>query len=155
MFGDARSLDSEAVHVLCISLHILGSRFATLPSSSFGRQWSTARYPVFWQEIAWTGDYGFLIARTELRATTGNRTVRAYGRHPSGDAQTRRVARPRGHAESHPRIARHAANAGCSACFSSHTGVAAVELLNSEFAFCAFPLPESLRVSARLVPGHP
>ena len=63
---------------------------------------------------------------------------------PSGDAQTRRVARPRGHAESHPRIARHAADAGCSACFSSDTGVAAVELLNSEFAFCAFPLPESL-----------
>ena len=51
MFGDARSLDSEAVHVLCISLHTIGNSFATLPSSSLRRQWFTARYPVFWQEI--------------------------------------------------------------------------------------------------------
>jgi hypothetical protein len=39
---------------LCISLHTIGNRFATLPISSFGRQWSNARYPMFWQAIAQT-----------------------------------------------------------------------------------------------------
>lgn len=54
MFGDARSLDSEAV-LEFMFVHQFAhyrKKFCHAPSSSFGRQWSTARYPVFWQEIA-------------------------------------------------------------------------------------------------------
>jgi hypothetical protein len=42
-----------------------------------------------------------------------------------------RVARPRGHAQPHPRIARYAADAGCSTCFSGDAGLAAAELFES------------------------
>ena len=47
----------------------------------------------------------------------------------TGDAQNRRVARPRGHAQPPARSGRHAADAGCSAGFPGDTGLAAVELL--------------------------
>jgi hypothetical protein len=47
----------------------------TLKFSSYGSSLRAA-YPAYWQEIACLRDSGFLIARTELRATTGKRTVR-------------------------------------------------------------------------------
>ena len=73
---------------------------------------------------------GFSIATASVRATTGNRTVLpAHGRITSGDSQTSRIARPRGYAQPQPCIARYAADAGCSTCFSGDAGLAAVELL--------------------------
>jgi hypothetical protein len=64
----------------------------------------------------------------------------------SGDAQTSRVARPRGHAQPHPRIARYAADAGFSTYLSGDAGLAAVELLIRNFRFELSLPPESLRV---------
>jgi len=85
--------------------------------------------------------------------------IAGYNRQPnrprlltvtSGDAQTSRVARPRGHAQPPPRSARHAADAGCSACFSNDTGLAAVELLIRIF----FPAKPALPVGGSELEGR-
>jgi hypothetical protein len=53
----------------------------------------------------------------------------------SGDAQTSHVARPLGHGQPHPPIARYVADAGYSTYFSGDAGLAAVELLIRDFRF--------------------
>ena len=109
---------------------------------------SLAPYPAYWQRIAWTArDFGFLIAGHRI-ACYNWQTNRPPSPQTviSGDSQTSRVARPRGHGQPHPRIARYAANAGYSTCLSGGTGLAAVELLIRDFRFELSLPPESLRV---------
>jgi hypothetical protein len=78
----------------CISLHTLGNRFATLPSSS-GTQWSTSWYPVFSQEIAWTARLWLLNCESQDCGLPGKRTVLQPTDDNSGDSQNSPVARPR------------------------------------------------------------
>jgi hypothetical protein len=131
---------------LCISLHTIGNSFATLPISSFGRQWSTARYPVFWQAIAWTARLWLLNCESQDCGLPGKTNRSRLRTAPSGDSQTTRVARLRGHGQPHPRIARYAADAGFSTYLSGDAGLAAVELLIRNFRFQLSLPPESLRV---------